>query len=123
MLWRISDGAYFWYFESDNHLSLAAMRAAMEVDAGQPQQDLLRVPNKRVGDRSLRIHQRTDQGDVPALIAMEQKSEIADFDKAWRQHMQQKAPGLLRTLLTNKLPLSSAIRAPCRTDLLTAAVA
>ena len=67
----------------------------MDIDTQQPEHDLLGIFNRRSGDYSLRAHLLADQCDVPPLVTMEQKTEIADFDKPERQHMQKEAPDKL----------------------------
>ncbi|MFO7707195.1 MAG: hypothetical protein R6V84_03405 [Desulfobacterales bacterium] len=92
MTWRLADTAALRNFAAVHHRSPAAMRAALDVDAGQSRHDLLQVFDNRRGRHGLGAQEILHQGDVAVLVTVKEKTKIADFDKPRRQHVQQKAP-------------------------------
>ena len=76
----------------DNQLALSAARATADLDAADAQHQLAGILAGWFAAWGRCIQQFANQHDIGAFVAVEQKTEVADLNKAPGQHMQQKSP-------------------------------
>jgi hypothetical protein len=88
--WRIADMAALGDFADGNQLTFSAAPATADIDAAGAQHQLEGILAGWFAAWGRCVQQFADQHDIGAFVAVEQKAEVADFNKAPGQHMQQK---------------------------------